>query len=162
MSTEPTNARDLMARNIDRATEALSANLQGLGKDALPSAEQAVIDQIKARSAKGLSKYGVTTDRQDLSLSDWVQHAQEEAMDLAVYLEKVKQIAKQENAQNDRLELSELRNLVEYQADKIKAMEAKLGALDRVILGLLNAKSPSDIETLYDVTYQDVLKVRAV
>ena len=38
----------------------------------------------------GLEKYGTTLDRTDLSLLDWVQHAQEEMMDGILYLEKIK------------------------------------------------------------------------
>lgn len=52
--------------------------------------EDKVIDQIKQRAKTGENKYGVTMDRNDLSLKEWVQHAQEEALDLAVYLEKIK------------------------------------------------------------------------
>ena len=53
--------------------------------------EEKVIEQIKQRAETGLNKYGVTMEREDLNLIDWVQHAQEEALDLAVYLEKIKQ-----------------------------------------------------------------------
>ena len=41
------------------------------------------------RAAIGLQKYGVTTERDDLSTLQWLQHAQEEAMDFAVYLERL-------------------------------------------------------------------------
>tara|TARA_R110002012_G_C11636899_1_gene610274 strand:+ start:2154 stop:2348 length:195 start_codon:yes stop_codon:yes gene_type:complete len=53
--------------------------------------EDAVIAQIKERAEIGENKYGVTMDRDDLTILEWVQHAQEEAMDLAIYLEKIKQ-----------------------------------------------------------------------
>ncbi len=52
--------------------------------------EDKVIDQIRERAKEGKNKYGVTMERDDLTLKEWVQHAQEEAMDLAVYLEKIK------------------------------------------------------------------------
>ena len=39
------------------------------------------------RSRVGLAKYGVTTERKDLDLIQWLVHAQEEAMDFAVYLQ---------------------------------------------------------------------------
>ena len=52
--------------------------------------EDKVIDQIRQRAKEGKNKYGVTMERDDLNLKEWVQHAQEEAMDLAVYLEKIK------------------------------------------------------------------------
>ncbi len=51
---------------------------------------EAVREKLKQRAERGLSKYGVTTERTDLSMKDWITHAQEEAMDLAVYLERIK------------------------------------------------------------------------
>jgi hypothetical protein len=50
-----------------------------------------VIDKFKERSEAGIKKYGVTLERNDLSFQDWIQHAQEEAMDFILYLEKIKQ-----------------------------------------------------------------------
>lgn len=50
--------------------------------------ENQVINDIQRRSALGLQKYGVTMDRQDLSHKEWLQHAYEEALDLAIYLKK--------------------------------------------------------------------------
>ena len=51
---------------------------------------QSVKDQLDARSKRGISKYGTTLDRDDLRVKEWIQHAQEEAMDLVLYLEKLK------------------------------------------------------------------------
>lgn len=51
--------------------------------------EDAVAAKLQKRADAGLAKYGVTMDRTDLSRLDWLIHAQEEAMDLAVYLEKL-------------------------------------------------------------------------
>jgi len=39
------------------------------------------------RSIVGLAKYGVTTDNNPLPLRDWLQHALEETLDLANYLQ---------------------------------------------------------------------------
>lgn len=44
-----------------------------------------LIDQILQRDAHGHAKYGVTLDRDDLCLSDWLQHMAEELMDGAGY-----------------------------------------------------------------------------
>lgn len=52
---------------------------------------QQVIDKFKQRSELGIKKYGVTLDRNDLNFKDWIQHAQEEAMDFILYLEKLKE-----------------------------------------------------------------------
>jgi hypothetical protein len=50
-----------------------------------------VVEQFKQRSKTGIEKYGVTLDRTDLTRLEWLQHAQEEAMDMILYLEKLKQ-----------------------------------------------------------------------
>jgi glycosyl transferase family 25 len=49
-----------------------------------------VITAFIGRSNVGLQKYGTTLDRDDLSILDWIQHAQEEHMDAILYLEKLK------------------------------------------------------------------------
>jgi len=51
--------------------------------------EQRVCDKILKRSEVGKEKYGTTMEREDLSRLEWLKHAQEEAMDLAVYLQKL-------------------------------------------------------------------------
>ena len=65
--------------------------------DSYPSMEcqdsivKAVVEKFLQRSAVGIAKYGVTLDRTDLGVLDWIQHAQEELMDGILYLEKLKQ-----------------------------------------------------------------------
>jgi hypothetical protein len=49
-----------------------------------------VVDSLRERATIGLKKYGVTTERTDIDLKGWIQHAQEEVMDLAIYLERIK------------------------------------------------------------------------
>ena len=49
-----------------------------------------VIAELEARELKGMQTYGTTLDRQDLTRSEWLQHAYEEALDLALYLKKLK------------------------------------------------------------------------
>jgi hypothetical protein len=44
---------------------------------------------LQTRAEVGLKKYGVDTTRQDLTQIQWLRHAQEEALDLAVYLQRV-------------------------------------------------------------------------
>jgi hypothetical protein len=55
---------------------------------------ESVIEQFKERSKVGINKYNTTLDRTDLNRLQWLQHAQEEAMDLILYLEKLKQYEK--------------------------------------------------------------------
>jgi len=51
--------------------------------------EEAVIKKIRLRRNAGRNKYGTTMERTDLTRLQWLQHAQEEAMDLAIYLERL-------------------------------------------------------------------------
>lgn len=56
------------------------------------SVVQSVINKFKQRSEVGIKKYNTTLDREDLTKKDWINHAQEEAMDLILYLEKIKRL----------------------------------------------------------------------
>jgi hypothetical protein len=50
----------------------------------------AVIRKMYQRSQVGIKKYGTTLERDDLSTEQWIDHAIEEAMDLVLYLTKIK------------------------------------------------------------------------
>ena len=56
------------------------------------SVVMSVIKQFKGRADFGMQKYVTNMDRRDLSVLDWIQHAQEEHMDAILYLEKLKQL----------------------------------------------------------------------
>lgn len=62
----------------------------------MDSIVRSVIKQFEERSIKGKEKYGTDLDRKDLTLLDYLQHAKEEAMDMALYLEKAIKIIKEE------------------------------------------------------------------
>jgi len=64
--------------------------------------EEAIIEQGKARAVHGLAKYGVTCDREDLTLIEWLEHAKQEAMDQVRYLEAAQRKIEKEisNSQN--------------------------------------------------------------
>jgi hypothetical protein len=47
------------------------------------------IKDLQAREVRGLKEYGTTLDRTDLTKDEWLQHAYEEALDLALYLKKL-------------------------------------------------------------------------
>ena len=49
---------------------------------------EVVMDMIM-REKKGYSQYKQTMDREDLTEKEWLQHAYEEALDLALYLKKI-------------------------------------------------------------------------
>jgi hypothetical protein len=52
------------------------------------SVVEAVRHDLLSRSELGIKKYGVTLDRTDLDLRDWLQHAYEETLDQANYLKR--------------------------------------------------------------------------
>ena len=45
--------------------------------------------ELKARREMGLNKYGVSIDDNALTIKQWLQHAKEEALDLAEYLQRM-------------------------------------------------------------------------
>ena len=53
---------------------------------------QSVIDKFNQRSELGIQKYGTTLDKNLLTFDEWITHAQEEAMDFVLYLEKIKKL----------------------------------------------------------------------
>jgi hypothetical protein len=52
---------------------------------------ESVVNQMIKRSEVGFKKYGKTLEREDYSIVDWINEAQQEALDLALYLERIKQ-----------------------------------------------------------------------
>jgi len=54
------------------------------------------IVRLRMRSAEGIKKYGTTMMRDDLSAIEWIDHAIEEALDFANYLEALKRKIKRD------------------------------------------------------------------
>jgi hypothetical protein len=50
---------------------------------------ESVMRDLRMREKKGYETYGTTMDRTDLTQQEWLQHAYEEALDLALYLKKI-------------------------------------------------------------------------
>ena len=75
--------------NIENEKQVLSENVSKHKPD---SVVNSVINKFLERSKMGKEKYGTDLDRTDLSLYDWILHAQEEHMDAILYLEKIKQL----------------------------------------------------------------------
>ena len=78
-----------------------------------------VVAQLHAREDRGYEKYGVNTDRTDLSTLEWLQHLQEELMDASVYIEKLKNDMKEMQATQEGLleEISEMQWKEQYEND---------------------------------------------
>lgn len=58
---------------------------------------ESVSDLLKSRMEVGFKKYGTTTERTDIDLLGWLQHLQEELLDAAVYIERLKKEVKNES-----------------------------------------------------------------
>lgn len=58
-----------------------------------PEITDPIVEKVRAklfaRSQVGIEKYGTTMMRDDLTHLEWMRHAQEEALDFAVYLERM-------------------------------------------------------------------------
>ena len=50
--------------------------------------EARICAEIAARQKRGIAKYGMTVAENPLSLLQWLQHAKEECLDQAIYLER--------------------------------------------------------------------------
>lgn len=50
--------------------------------------EARVCDDITERQALGIAKYGKTVEHSNASFREWLQHAYEEALDMAIYLKR--------------------------------------------------------------------------
>ena len=54
---------------------------------------QSVKEKFEQRSQTGIKKYNTTLEREDLDFLDWLNHLQEELMDVTLYIEKLKDFA---------------------------------------------------------------------
>ena len=55
---------------------------------------QTIVEKFVDRAKMGEKKYGVTLDRVDLLIEDFIEHALQEHMDAILYLQKVKTMLK--------------------------------------------------------------------
>lgn len=81
-----------MTKNKDLGTNIIhdSTNTRQILKT--DSVVDSVIDQFIDRAQFGKVKYNTDLDRDDLSVPEWIEHAQQELMDGILYLEKLKKI----------------------------------------------------------------------
>jgi hypothetical protein len=68
------------APDLRKAAERLNDRPQGT--------EAKVCEDIASRQRLGIAKYGVTVEQSDEKFRAWLQHAYEEALDMAVYLKR--------------------------------------------------------------------------
>jgi len=95
-----------------------------------------VINQFAIRSKKGVEKYGVTLERNDIDLLGWFQHLQEELMDAVLYVERIK---------------DELQN----QTQAGKPSEVSTSSVQEL---RRSAECPSPLHASSDETFQNAVK----
>ena len=64
-----------------------------------------VIDKIQKRAEAGYKKYGVGLDKDEQSLDTWLNHLQEELMDAANYIEKIRAVLIEEDKKPEMEEI---------------------------------------------------------
>jgi hypothetical protein len=78
--------------NIETSKHANVFEKMIISRENVDSVVFSIIKGFKERAEFGFKKYGTNLDRTDLSVLQWIQHAQEEHMDAILYLEKLKQM----------------------------------------------------------------------
>ena len=63
-----------------------------IGVSGMSKIEDKVIKMIQERAMTGEMKYGTTMERGDLTIQEWLTHLQEELLDAAVYVQKLKEL----------------------------------------------------------------------
>ena len=81
---------------------------------------QAVKEKFEQRSQTGIKKYNTTLEREDLNLIQWINHAQEEAMDLTLYLERIKAELKNTKLDGEKVTEESRRGLEQQYPDKLE------------------------------------------
>lgn len=77
-----------MYREMIEAEKLMDRDPPGIIYNQDPIVER-VLNRVLRRSEAGLKTYGTSMLRPDVSHVEWLRHAQEEALDLAVYLERI-------------------------------------------------------------------------
>ena len=75
-----------------------------------------VIEAYERREEKGAKKYNTTTDRDDLSILEWLTHLQEELMDATIYIEKLKSAVKSNRGNPEQV----IKNFEEKRKEQIQ------------------------------------------
>jgi len=93
--------------------------------------EKRVCDDIAKRQVKGVSKYGTTVENSPLSQRQWLRHAYEEALDLAIYLRRTIDDASKPANQPDTSLAAKIKSVVEFLYQQ--GLDPELGYLGEVI-----------------------------
>ena len=105
-----------------------------------------VFDTIKdlaSRAEVGLTKYNTTMDREDLIASDWVQHAYEECLDMALYL---KRLRKDMLAMEEELRAFKTQAMIKEQWKEIEVEDKNKGLKYKYGIGVADNNVPEPNE----------------
>lgn len=81
-------AAQRLERVVAAATDGCSDEIAALDRRCGDATVEAVRADLLRRSEIGVAKYGTTVAGNPLPLREWLQHAYEEALDMAVYLKR--------------------------------------------------------------------------
>lgn len=83
-----------------------------------------VVKLLQERSERGMRKYKTTLAREDLSMRDWIEHARDEMLDGALYLQRM--LAESDRAKDALLQvvqdLDEFLKHSRFQDDEIRSI----------------------------------------
>jgi hypothetical protein len=71
-------------------------------KDMTDKIVESVIEELRSRSEVGFKKYGTNLERTDLTTIEWLDHARQEALDLALYLQRIKEDLQNKKHENTK------------------------------------------------------------
>ena len=71
--------------------------------DNLDSIVYSVIEKFTNRAEIGFTKYKKNMDRNDLTISEWLEHSIEEKMDDIIYMQKIKKLISEKEYKNIKI-----------------------------------------------------------
>jgi hypothetical protein len=71
--------------------------------DNLDSIVYSVIEKFTNRAEIGFTKYNKNMDRNDLTISEWLEHSIEEKMDDIIYMQKIKKLISEKEYKNFKI-----------------------------------------------------------
>lgn len=71
--------------------------------DNLDSIVYSVIEKFTNRAEIGFTKYNKNMDRNDLTITEWLEHSIEEKMDDIIYMQKIKKLISEKEYKNIKI-----------------------------------------------------------
>mgnify|MGYP003646448736 CR=1 FL=1 len=102
------------------------------------------------RSAEGIRKYGCTMEREDVTTTEWIDHAIEEQLDAAIYLERLK---------DDLVKLKPAMQQLLDESEYVDAEDMAIEVQDEVVRDALHNVIDSDLGG-WGIPYSDEIKFK--